>query len=427
MRVISFPQPFAQLIAKGVMRLSMRSWRPGFELPERFAVHASVRAPSKIECIIWFGEQEKALAFAGQGWIERADLTALPRGAIVGTATLAAAHSETEIARGETQVFAWNYETRRMEVGERDSYSGALPDPEANLNRLVAPNFEDEAYAWVFAEALEFEPITGVPGRLRTWKLEGELEGVIAERERRARRRIWRPAPVNAVRRAKGEKKYGKTNLTMRERLIEYAFKQVREKLELRSLVLEKKEEAQMRDHLKRYVTRNRHEHIEGWVNVEPQFRSLVDGRELVPSQEFELAIRRMVKRETDAKEAQARDAYRRKELHRIIDESGIDAIMFADRQALSAKLEKWLEKSLEEEALDLEFRKRRLQPKFETKLEKALMRQLTLRPTDPGYDPELWRPLKEVLIKAGRSEKEVAAALAWEQMKTKMLLEGEG
>jgi hypothetical protein len=432
MRVLSAPQPFAQLLVRGVKRIEVRSWEPDFEYPARIAIHASTRAPSQLACEDWFDEREPALAFAEQGWADRRDLTALKRGAIVGTATLVAVHVGADIYSGKAEIFAWNHETNRMEVGERDPETGALrTDATPGMPAKVKPlgvTFAKEEHLWVFADPVEFESITGVRGRLRTWTLEGEIEGVIAERERRARKKLWRPSPVNASKREKAVQAWRERWEGMRDYLLSRVESNVRLRRDLRSLVFPKKVEARLKVDLEEYYARNKHPRRADWVLLEPQFREALHDMEIVPRGWFEREIRQRMRKEAEEAQAALRAEARRATLLKIVDEAGPDALTdYSKEGALEAKLEKALDKMLEEEAEDLEFEKRRRNPKFEARLERVRLRQLTRPPTDPGFDMAAWQPLMEMLMKSGLSDDEVAAALAWEQLKTRMMLEGEG
>jgi hypothetical protein len=431
-RVLSVQQPSAQLLVRGVKRLEARTWEANFPLPVRVAIHASIRVPSKADSWRWFHEREPALAFAEQGWLDRRDITALPRGAIVGTATLTAVHLGADIHSGKTNLFAWNHDTERMEIGDRDPETGALRATEAPGKRkpLGVP-LPDEEYAWVFSDPVEFEPITGVEGKQRTWFLEGELEGVIAERERRARKRIWRPARVNESRKAKAVRTWREKWTSMRDRLVDDVEMRAQRRMEIKSLAFPRKVEVRLRDDLKRYVSRNRTEQLgvpDVWVKVEPQFTGMFGGRTLVSADEFDVTIRRRMKQEADVQQAARRRMRRREALHKMIDEAGEDALAReAKRAPLTAKLDKALDKMLEEEAEDLEFERREISPAIERRMERVRLRRMSKSPKDPEFDLSLWTPMIQSLVKLGLTDEQVAGALEWERLKSSLMLEGEG
>lgn len=429
MRVLSVPQPFAQLVVRGVKRLEVRSWEPGFEFPVRLAIHASVRAPARLDCEEWFWEREPARAFAEQGWVDRRDLTALPRGAIIGTVTLAAVHVGADVHSGKADIFAWNHETARMEVGERDPQTGALRvDAVRARVRPLGVAVPADSYVWVFTDPVEFEPITGVEGKLRTWALDAEMERVVVERELRARKRLWRPEPVDATKKAKAVEAWRELWQEMRAWLLDEVESDVRRKRDLRSMVFSSEVEAKLREHLDEYFERNKHPRRADWVYLEAEFRPTFGNMEIIPRDWFELEVRRRMKTEADAQLALQRRQHRRDAMLKIVDEAGPNAITSApERAALFDSLAKALDKMLEEEAEDIEFAKRQANPRFEARMERARLRQMTRRPTDPSFDLSLWNPLLETLLKSGFSDDEVAAAMAWEQLKTRMLLEGEG
>ena len=158
MRVLSIQQPFAQLVVRGAKRLEVRPWTTKYR--GRIAIHASSAVPSRDIVREWKRDREMALRFADQGWLDRDDLKALPRSAIIGTVELVGVYLGKEVHEGSTPHFAWNLATNRMEVAARDPRSGQLRPIETRQRPLLVPVPENQ-YAWVFGDPVEIEPAVG--------------------------------------------------------------------------------------------------------------------------------------------------------------------------------------------------------------------------------------------------------------------------
>ena len=214
MRTLSIQQPFAQLVVRGVKRLEVRPWTTTYR--GRIAIHAASAVPSRDIVQEWKRDREMALRFADQGWLDREDLKALPRSAIIGTVELVAVYLGKEVREGSTPHFAWNLATNRMEVAARDARTGHLRPLETRQRPLPVPTPDDQ-YAWVFADPVEIDPITDVAGAQKLWTLVGELEGVIADRELLSGRGVWRATEASPARRAKGLRAWQKVWETARD------------------------------------------------------------------------------------------------------------------------------------------------------------------------------------------------------------------
>ncbi|HLA90179.1 MAG TPA: ASCH domain-containing protein [Gemmatimonadaceae bacterium] len=376
MRVLSIQQPFAQLVVRGVKRLEVRPW--GTDYRGRIAIHASAAVVPRTIDRQWKEDREMALRFADQGWLEREDLKALPRSAIIGTAELVGVHLGKEVLHENTGLFAWNPATERMEVAERDARTGELR-PRRSKQRPLPVGIPPDQYAWVFVEPVEIEPITGVDGQQKLWHLVGELEGVIADRERLSRRGWWRPSEVDPARRAKGIRAWRKQWESERERFARDVERRVLIRREVARIRFTPQVEEQLRNDLARYVKRNRVAKADGkevHVRVESQFRQLFGGRDVVDVGEFELLLRRRLKKEGDAQYAARRRGKRKQALLELLDDlrkrAGRKA---AEQDNIRQRLEAAADKMLEEEEEDYEFVRRELYPVGKEKAERAAAR----------------------------------------------------
>ena len=360
MRVLSIQQPFAQLVVRGVKRLEVRPWTTKYR--GRIAIHASSAVPSRDIVREWKRDREMALRFADQGWLDREDLKALPRSAIIGTVELVGVYLGKEVHEGNTGHFAWNLATNQMEVAAADPRTGHLRPVESRKRPLSVKTPHDE-YAWVFADPVEIDPITDVAGAQNLWNLVGELESVIADRERLSRRGSWRATEVSPARRAKGRRAWQKVWETEREQLVRGVEERVELRRETARIRFTPEFEAHVRVDLTQYVKRNRVAKDgtgELQVRVELHLRSQFDGREVVSADEFERRIRLRLRKEADERRASARKQDRRRRLLALLDTlrekpargaSGLDNIR--------AQLEAALNKLLDEEEEDIEFVRR--------------------------------------------------------------------
>jgi len=376
MRVLSIPQPFAQLVVRGIKRLEVRPW--GSDFRGRIAIHASSAVPPKSIMKEWRTNREMALRFADQGWVDREDLKALPRSAIVGTVQLAGVHLGQEL-KG-SGLLTWSWATERMEVATRDPRTGELRPIESKRKALSVQLLRDQ-YAWVFIEPVEINPITGVDGAQRLWNLVGELEGVIEDRELGSRRGWWRPPAVDPARRAKGIRNWRKVWESQREKLVRDVERRVLIRREIARTRFTPEVEEQMHGDLKRYIRRHRVEKHDGHgdhVRVEDQFRQMVGERDVVSAEEFELMLRRKLKNQRDDSYRARRGERRREELLELLThlEKGAGRSA-ADRDNIRVRLEVAAERSIEEEEEDYEFVRRELYPVGKEKAERATERML--------------------------------------------------
>lgn len=354
----------------------MRPW--GTDFRGRIAIHASSAVPPKSIMKDWRTNREMALRFADQGWVDRDDLKALPRSAIVGTVQLAGVHLGKEL-KG-SGLLTWNSATERMEVAARDPRTGALRPIESRRKALNVKLLPDH-YAWVFIEPVEINPITDVDGAQRLWNLVGELEGVIEDRERGSRRGWWRPPAVDPARRAKGIRNWRKVWESQRERLVRDVEQRVLTRREIARTRFTPQVEEQLQTDLERYIRRNRVEKHDGHgehVRVEDRFRQVIGGRDVVSAEEFELLLRRRLKKERDDSYHARRGERRREELLELLTllEKGVGRTA-ADRDNIRVQLEVAAERSIEEEEEDYEFVRRELYPVGKEKAERATERML--------------------------------------------------
>jgi hypothetical protein len=90
MRTLSIQQPFAQLVVRGMKLLEVRPQDTDYR--GRIAIHASAAVPPKAIEKQWKEDRDMALRFADEGWLDREDIKALPRSAIIGTVELVGVH-----------------------------------------------------------------------------------------------------------------------------------------------------------------------------------------------------------------------------------------------------------------------------------------------------------------------------------------------
>ncbi|MDA1081645.1 MAG: hypothetical protein O2973_08190 [Gemmatimonadetes bacterium] len=371
-RILSSRQPFAQLVVRGVLRILIRSWHPHYLGP--VVIHASSRLPSKEDVAAWLGDEDFARHFAQQGWMDRGDLKVLPYGAIIGTAQLIEVHLGRDVHEGRAGHLSWRRETAD-EVAVRDPELGMLKLVKTKKPFLPLP-LPDNAYAWVFADPVEFKPITGVDGKKRLWTLEGELEGVIADRERLARKRIWRPAPVNTKRRDKAQRALRERRKEERERLLREVEERVVRRRAIAAIHLRRDVEEQFRVDLHRYVKANAvpsEEGADAMVRVDLRFLGLMGQREVVPFEEMELALRRTIKRSADAQLAARRRERQREDLLKVYETATSEGVTGVK---LRERLERALNRALTEEGEDLEFDRRERHPLGEEKAARARARK---------------------------------------------------
>jgi hypothetical protein len=377
MRVLSIQQPFAQLVVRGVKRIDVR----GFDHGEtgRIAIHASAAVPSKALEKRWREDRELARRFADQGWLDRSDLKALPRCAIVGTVELAGVHHGQELIDGTAELFAWNLRSDRHELARRDPVTGEPRVIETKVPPLTVTVPADK-YAWVFVEPVEIEPIPDVLGYQKLWSVVGEVEAEIARREERSRKLFWRPPAVDQARRAKAMRVWKKQWESDREQYVLAVEQHVIIRREIARTRLKRETEVLLKEMLTTYTNRNRLKSggtKELLVRVEPHLKETFDGRDVVPADEFELVLRRRLKWEANEQYKIRRRKRRYDDMLKLLDEivakEGRGA---AAQERIRAQLEAVVEKSIEEEEEDFEFVRRELYPVGKERAERAAERR---------------------------------------------------
>ncbi len=373
MRILSVQQPFAQLVVRGIQRIVPRGWDPGVR--ERIAIHASGAVASKADAEVWFHERNTARCFADQGWMDRDDLKQLPRGAIIGTVQLASVWLGADVHAGKSDLFAWTTDSGQFEASEHtpDGASLLLTRRSVRLLRVPLPA---DVYAWHLTDAVEIEPITDVDGLQRLWSLEGEIAGVIAHRERLARKRVWRAPQVSAARKEKARRAVRERERLERDLMLTEVERVVRQRRALLALRLAPHAEQQFHDDLVRYRKTNLIGSASAGdpqLRVEPQLRKYFGGRARVSSDEFILTIKRRIKAHADALYAARRAEARLKVLHEIIADAERESERASVRRSVVVtRLEHALDRMLEEEEEDLEFVRRELYPLSDEKAARA-------------------------------------------------------
>lgn len=194
MRALSIPQPWAELVIRGVKTVEVRSWYAKHG-GGRIAIHASANIELKKVEALWEEDRAVADCFAAQGWVDRDDLRALPRSAILGSVELRGVHRAQAVRAAQVDPSASNWIEDALEGAVRDAATGSLrPGPAPARTLPVA--IPSQGYVFGFAGALAVEPITEVEGQQHLWALPGALAAELAAREARARSGAWtRVAP----------------------------------------------------------------------------------------------------------------------------------------------------------------------------------------------------------------------------------------
>ncbi len=171
MRVLSLKQPFAHLIIVGEKRYEARSWSTPYR--GRIAVHASSSAPPGWVIDQWQESEVLASIYARLGWIDRADLKALVRSAIVGTVNV-------------------------VDVVNLDDVIEDITDEDFELVGGAGA----DTFLWRLEDPVAITPITGVNGKLNLWTLPEDLAARVEAAER-----LSRSSPSPRVRDADREAK----------------------------------------------------------------------------------------------------------------------------------------------------------------------------------------------------------------------------
>ncbi len=194
MRALSIPQPWAELVIRGVKTVEVRSWFAKHG-GGRIAIHASTNIELKKVEALWADDRAVAQCFADQGWMDRDDLRALPRGALIGSVELRGVHRAQAVRAAQVDPSAANWIEDTLETAVRDPATGQLrPGPAPTRTLPVA--IPAQGFVFGFAGALAVEPILGVEGQQHLWALPAELAAELNAREARARGGAWvRPDP----------------------------------------------------------------------------------------------------------------------------------------------------------------------------------------------------------------------------------------
>jgi ASCH domain len=319
-RVLSVQQPFATLIVRGVKRVEVRSWETDYR--GRIAIHASAAVPSQEIQREWYGDRAMGRCFADQGWLDREDLKALPRSAIVGTVELVGVDTgEWQAGRSANdRLFSFNPFTDLRELIERDAEAGESRRAQSPVQPLQVA-FKPADFLWGLRHAVEIEPVMEVIGKLNLWNLDEALSARVVEREEETQRGDWRPPPVDRARRAQAIKEWRERWLTAPELEVRTIEEAVQRKREARSLEFTAEVERRFQETLSRYLAENGVEHGAGGeqVRLDRRLRRVFDGRRTVSRAELELELRRYIKREVERERVLAREQRRRRKLMKLL------------------------------------------------------------------------------------------------------------
>jgi hypothetical protein len=352
MRVLSIQQPFAQLVVRGVKRLEVRTWDTDYR--GRIAIHASSAVPSQEVERQWQRNRAMALCFADQGWLDREDLKKLPRSAIVGTVELVGVHLGKEVHGGKTDLFTWNWLTQLLELATRDPQTGELRPIQARLRPLPVAIASDQ-YAWAFLRPVEIEPIEEVTGKQNLWTLPDDVSLKTSEREARSLAGQWHPPPVDASRRKASLEAWRERFLSELEREVRSVEEVAMRRREINRLEFENPRIEEMFHRTLRAYDK---EHLietpgggECYVRLEEPLKKLFDGRDVVPYDEFELALRRFVTSEVKREKEAVRERERRRRLLKFL-ENLMDTTEESPSKAASIRdlLRRELDRMLDEE-----------------------------------------------------------------------------
>ena len=352
MRVLSVQQPFATLIVRGVKRVEVRSWETDYR--GRMAIHASSAVPSQEIQREWYDDRATGRCFADQGWLDREDLKALPRSAIVGTVELVGVDTgEWHAGRSANdQLFSFNPFTDIRELIERDAHTGQSRRVQSPLQPLQV-DYKPSDFLWALRHAVEIEPVMEVPGKLNLWNLNDALSACVVEREEKTQRGDWRPPQVDRKRRAQAIKEWRERWLSALELEVRAIEETVGRKREARSLEFTAEVERRFQETLARYLAENGVEHGDGGeqVRLDRRLRRVFDGRETVSRAELELELRRHIKREVERERLEARERRRRRKLMKLLLELR-KRRKFSDpeqtEEQIKAKVEEELERILD-------------------------------------------------------------------------------
>ena len=133
MRALTLTQPWATLVVLGVKEYETRGWRPGVRFPQRIAIHAAKG---------WTREDREFADLLFDKRILRVSPLSLPRGAVVGEATV-----------------LYVYSTSRM--------------PDIDAPEALLGDFSEGRYAWHLDEPEAYAQPIPARGALGLWDWQG--------------------------------------------------------------------------------------------------------------------------------------------------------------------------------------------------------------------------------------------------------------
>lgn len=293
MRTLSIPQPWADLVIRGVKTVEVRSWYAK-HTGGRIAIHASANIELKKVEALWADDQAVAECFADQGWVDREDLRALPRAAILGSVELRGVHRAQAVRAARVDPSATNWIEDALETAMRDPATGQLrpgPAPARTLPVAIPAN------GWVFgfSRALAVEPITGVEGQQHLWALPPALAAELTAREARARRGEWsRPVPsAERVRLARDawRERFATEEARHAKRLIREA---IDEMMNDTLTLVDEGAERMLLEVMRKLSDERGTRDADGrlWIRVPKALRALFGDADLVPAARFEADVR---------------------------------------------------------------------------------------------------------------------------------------
>ena len=197
MRAISVQQPWAHFMALNIQRIVVR--RGSTSYTGRIALHASTEIALKEVERLWNSNVRIARRFAEQGFIDRDDIKALPRGAIIGTIELVGVERGSDVHEGGATHIMESGFARALDTAVRSRSTGKQRPLIIRSKTLPVP-IPDDQHAWAFKGAVDFEPILGVEGKQNLWRLSSGLERQVAEAEAWSTRFDWHPPAVDKKR-----------------------------------------------------------------------------------------------------------------------------------------------------------------------------------------------------------------------------------
>ena len=298
MRALSIPQPWAELVIRGVKTVEVRSWYAK-HTGGRIAIHASANIELKKVEALWADDRAVAQCFADQGWKDRDDLRALPRSAILGSVELRGVHRAQAVRAAQVDPSATNWIDEALETAVRDPATGKLrpgPAPARTLPVAIP------AQGWVFgfSRALAVEPITEVEGQQHLWALPDALAQELAAREARARSGEWsRPAP-SAERLREARDAWRERFETEEARYTARLLREALDEVANEAFTLEDEgAERMLRQSMARLVDERGSRDADGrvWVRVPKAIRPLFGDVDRVPAVAFESDLRVLLHR----------------------------------------------------------------------------------------------------------------------------------